>query len=131
MSPKKKMDLSKVIKSDDEFGIMVGTNIIPSPLGRGRIAKIPQLTIAKHLDEALKKVAEEGAGVSEEVMGFDLEAPGTKKEAKKLGLKNVGMSFFKYVLDQLKNYNLQEKLEVVRREGGKKVFLRGPRAEEA
>lgn len=131
MSPKKKTNLHDLIKADDNFGIMVGKDIIPSPLGRGRIAKVPQLTIAKALDTALKQIAEEGIGISEEKAGFNLEAPGTAKEAKKLGLKNVAMSFFTYAMKQVEHYNLKEKVEIVRRESGKKVYIRGPHADEA
>ena len=127
MSPRTKQLFSNVIEPDEDFGIMViKKSDIPIPKGRGRIALIPQLTVAKALDKALKSAAENGVGVSEEVCGFDLTAPGTVKEATKLKLKNVAVAFFSYIMKELEHYNLKDKITVVRREEGKQIYLQGP-----
>jgi len=102
---------------------------IPSPVGRGRYALVPKLTIAKALNESLEEIAKNGLGVSEEACGFNLTAPATVKEAQKLGLKNLAISFFTYVRKQLEHYKLTDKVEIVRREGGKKLYLTGPSPE--
>jgi hypothetical protein len=129
MSPKKK--LHNVIEANEDFGIIVGNaSDIPSPKGRGRTALVPKLTAAKALDTALAAVSENGVGMEEEVFGVNLEAKATVKEAKNLGLKNLPVSFFTYIMKQLAHYNLKKKVEVVRRNQGKQIFLRGPRAEE-
>jgi hypothetical protein len=134
MSPKakdKRLTLSDVIKTDVEFGISVGKmSDIPIPAGRGRTALVPHLTIAKMAQSAINAVAEEGIGVAEEVCSFDLEAPGTQKEAAKLGLKNVKNSFFAFLRKMIADHHLENKLEIVRRESGKKLYLCGPQVEE-
>lgn len=126
MSPKEK-GLKSVISENEEFGIeLLKRSEIPSPLGRGRYALVPKLTIAKALNESLQTIAKNGIGISEEACGFNLLAPATVKEAEKLGLKNLAMSFFTYVRKQLEIYKLTEKVEIVRREGGKKIYITGP-----
>lgn len=130
MSPKTK-SLNTFIHSDENFGVEVlKRGDIPAPQGRGRTALIPQLTVARVLRQALTEVKENGIGFNEQACGFNLEAPGTKKEAEKLGLKKIAGSFFSYVSKQLKEYELEGKLEIIRREGGKKLYLVGPRVEE-
>jgi hypothetical protein len=126
MSPKKaRINFGDVIKPSEEFGVLVGKDIIPKPIGRGRTAIVPKLTIAKMLDEALKEIAENGIGVSEEKVGFDLRAPGTLKEAKRLGLKNVAVAFFSYIVKELEQFKLKDTVEIVRRDEGRKIYLRG------
>lgn len=129
MSPKKE-GLKSVISDNEEFGIeLLKREDIPSPLGRGRYALVPKLTIAKVLEEALTKIAENGIGISEEACGFNLTAPATVKEAQKLGLKNLAISFFTYVRHQIEHHKLKEKVEITRREGGKKIYITGPSAD--
>jgi len=129
MSPKKKLE--DVLEPDDKFGIMVGKESdIPSPQGRGRTSLVTQLTVAKRLTPVLAAIAENGIGISEEVFGVDFTAPGTLKEAQKLGLKKVAGSFFSWLNSQLTDYNLADKVIVTRREGGKKLFIRGPHPDE-
>ncbi len=130
MSPKAK--LSTLIHADKEFGIeILKRSDIPSPTGRGRLALIPRLTIAKVLHQSLEAIAENGIGVSEEACGFNLEAPATQKEAAKLGIKKLSSSFASFVKKQLKEYKLTDKVDVVRRDGGKKLYITGPQADEA
>ena len=120
-----------MIHSDTEFGIIIGNRAeIPTVLGRGRNAVVPQLTVAKKVIEILKAVKENGIGVSEEIFGVDFNAPGTVKEAKHLKLKKPELSFFSWLAKELKNYDLEKKLEITRREGGKKIFLHSPVGEE-
>lgn len=130
MTPKSKVAIKNLFKTDEEFGIeILKRSDIPSPQGRGRLALIPQLTIAKVLHKSLESIAENGIGVSEEVCGFNLEAPATQKEAAKLGIKKIASSFASFVKKQLEEYKLTGKVEVIRREGGKKLYIVGPQVD--
>lgn len=132
MSPKERAkSITSFIHTDENFGVEVlKFSEIPSPVGRGRTALVPQLTIAKMLHQALQEAKINGVGVSEQICGFNLEAPGTKKEAEKLGIKKIAISFFSYVTGELKFFELENTLSVVRREGGKKIYLVGPHPED-
>ncbi len=68
--------------------------------------------------------------MSEEAFGVNLEAPATQKEANQLGIKRLAGSFFAWVNRQIKEMNLTEEISVVRREGGKKIYITGPEVEE-
>jgi len=136
MSPKPKSTngsgLKSVISPNAEFGIeILSRSAIPSPTGRGRLPLVPQLTIARTLHEALEAISKNGIGIAEEACGFNLEAPATRKEAEKLGLKKLTSSFASYVRKQLEEFKLTDKVEIVRREGGKKLYLTGPAADHA
>lgn len=130
MTPKAKQGIRNLFESDEEFGIeILKRSEIPSPTGRGRSALIPQLTIAKVLHKSLEEIAKSGIGVSEEACGFNLESPATQKEAAKLGIKKIAGSFASFVKKQLIMYKLTDKVEVIRREGGKRLYLVGPQAD--
>jgi len=135
MTPKAKLSaipLKSIISPNEDYGIEILTrSAIPTPTGRGRLALVPQLTIAKTLHEALQAISKNGIGIAEEACGFNLEAPATRKEAAQLGLKKLTSSFAAYVRKQLEEFKLTDKVEIVRREGGKKLYLTGPAADNA
>jgi len=121
--------LRSVITPNADLGIeILKRSEIPSPKGRGRIKLVPQLSVSKVLHESLENIAKNGIGISEEAAGFNLMAPITVKEAEKIGLKNVAVSFFVYVKKQLEEYQLTDKVTIIRREGGKKLYLAGAEA---
>lgn len=127
MSPKP--TLKSLIKPDDEFGFMVmKKEEVPAIAGRGRLSLISQLTAAKRLKIALASMQENGVGISEEVFGIDLNAPGTKKEAAKLGIKGLAQSFFLFVKHETEPFKNQ--VRVTRRDKGYKIFLLGPEVDE-
>lgn len=129
MSPEKTK-----MKANQEFGFLVlKREEMPAITGRGRGAVIPQLTVAKLFREAVSRIAKEGVGISEEVFGVDLTSQATQKEAVKLKLsaKGLGQSFFLYAKSLLKEFDLDKKAELTRRDGGKKIYLIGPAVEES
>ncbi len=97
MTPKAKLSaipLKSIISPNEDYGIEILTrSAIPTPTGRGRLALVPQLTIAKTL--------------------------------------KLTSSFAAYVRKQLEEFKLTDKVEIVRREGGKKLYLTGPAADNA
>src|SRR5579863_10336546 len=74
--------LQSVVQTNAKFGVTIlKRSDIPAPIGSGRAAIVPQLTIAKILVESLKRIAENGLSVAEEACAFDLGSPATKQEA--------------------------------------------------
>jgi len=129
MSARKAQTIESVVKPDKTLGVeILRRSEIPSPTGRGRIAKMPELTVVKEVVLPALRVIEENGGLSaaEEGFGINLDADITRKEAAKLGIKDLASSFFRWLSTQLENQKLKSKVEIIRRAKGKKVFLVGP-----
>jgi len=125
----RKAHIESVVKTDTRLGIEVlRRSDIPSPTGRGRIAKMPELTVVKEVVlPALKMIeANGGLSVAEEGFGINLDAEITRKEAKQLGIKDLASSFFRWLSTQLENHNLKNKVEIIRRSKGSRIFVVGP-----
>jgi len=128
MSARKAQTIESVVRPDKNLGVeLFRRSDIPSPMGRGRIAKIPELTVVKEVVlPALAAISENGLSVAEVGFGINLDVETTKREAKQLGLKDLASSFFRWLTHQLKNNKLDTKVEIIRRSKGNKVFLVGP-----
>jgi hypothetical protein len=121
--------LHEVVQPNAELGIqIVMKGDIPS--AHRKNALVPQLSAAKAFIGALDAIKSQGIGVSEEAFSIDLSVPATKKEAEKLGLKKVFGSFFAWAAKQLKQYKLENQVELTRRDGGRIVYLVGPQPNE-
>jgi len=129
MSARKAQTIESFVKPDKTLGVEVlRRSDIPSPTGRGRIAKMPELTVVKEVVLPALRVIEQNGGLSvaEEGFGINLDAEITRKEAKQLGIKDLASSFFRWLSTQLVNHNLKNKVEIIRRSKGTRVFLVGP-----